>query len=292
MTAVYVIGQVAHEYLPAMYMASTFPFENLPLSSFSVLLVMSVISAGLSAAFYIKSRRVRKDIPKDLTANIFSRTFNVFNPFPEHRRIFHSYLFFIFFSPLIAFVWTFILVFVVFMKVLEAGLLMELVTFLLSLGLLMVSEATEIYSTASTLLKAAKTKRRFGRGDTKILSIVKRSLSRMSTYYLLLSIAFICLFFTLPTVFPMIMLAFSHLVGATVGMTIGSSFVALFATILLYVLVVITTLFVGGKAKAAVFGFPPSSRPMSVWSTAGLKGMHDPFILASHIDDEDPDATT
>jgi hypothetical protein len=272
--------------------ASTFPFENLPLSSFSVLLVMSVISLGFSAAFYLKSRGVRKEIPRDLTTNIFSRTFNVFNPFPEHRRIYHSYIFFIFFSPLIAFLWTFILVFVVFMKIIEAGLLLGLVTFLLSLGLLMVSEATEIYYTASTLVKAAKTKRPFGRGDIKILSIVRRSLGRMSAYYLLLAIAFISLFFTLPMVFPMIMLVFSHFVGATVGLTIGSSFVALFATILLYALVITTIFFVGGKAKAAVFGFPPSSLPKSVWSTAGLKGMHDPFILASHIDDEDPDSPT
>jgi hypothetical protein len=289
---IYVIGQVAHRYLPAMYMASTFPFENPSLSSFSVLLVMSVISLGFSAFFYLKSRRVRKEIPRDLTASIFSRTFNVFNPFPEHRRIYHSYLFFILFSPLIAFLWTFILVFIVFMKVLEAGLLLGLVTFLLSLGLLMLSEATEIYSTASTLVKAAKTKRLFGQGDIKILSIVRRSLGRMSAYYLLLSIAFIGLFFTLPMVFPLIMLVFSHFVGATVGLTIGSSFVALFATILLYTLVVITIFFVGGKAKAAVFGFPPSSLPKSVYSQAGLRGMHDPFILTSHIDDEDPDTTT
>jgi hypothetical protein len=275
-----------------MYVASTFPFENLPLSSFSVLLVMSVISLGFSAVFYLKSRLVRKEIPRDLAASIFSRTFNVFNPFPEQRRIYHSYLFFIFFSPLIAFLWTFILVFIVFMKVLEAGLLLGLVMFLLSLGLLMVSEATEIYSTAGTLVKAAQTKRLFGRGDIKILSIVRRSLGRMSVYYFLLSIAFVGLFFTMPMVFPMIMLVFSHFVGAAVGLTIGSSFFALFAAILLYAVVVVTILFVGGKARAAVFGFPPSSLPKSVWSTAGIKGMNDPFILTSHIDDEDPDTTT
>jgi hypothetical protein len=39
-----------------------------------------------------------------------------------------------------------------------------------------------------------------------------------------------------------------------------------------------------------VFGFPPSSRSMSVWSTVGLKGMHDPFALALHHDHEELDA--
>lgn len=272
-------------------MASTFPFENLSLSSFSVLLVMSVISIGLSVVFYLKSRNVRKEIPRDLTANIFSRTFNVFNLFPEHRKIYHSYLFFIFFSPLMAFSWTFIIVFIVFMQVLEAGLLLGLVMFLFCLGLLMVSEAAEIYSTASTLVKAAKIKRRFGQGDIEVLTIVKSSLGRLSAYYFLLSTTFICLFFTLPTVFPMIMLAFSHFVGAIVGLTIGWPFVAPFAPALPFALVVITIFFVAGKAKAAMFGVPSSSRPTYVVSTVGLKGIHDPFVLASHIDDEDPDTT-
>jgi hypothetical protein len=272
-------------------MASTFPFENLSLSSFSVLLVMSIISLGLSVVFYMKSCRVRKEIPKDLTTSIFSRTFNIFNPFPEHRRIYHSYLFFIFFSPLIAFTWTFIIVFIVFMQVLQAGLLLGLVIFLLCLGLLMVGEATEIYSTVGTLVKAAKNKRRFGQGDIEILSIVRNSLGRLGAYYFILSIMFIGLFFTLPIVFPTIMLVFSYFVGATVGLTIGSSFVAPIAAAIPFALVVLTIFYVGGKAKAAVFGFPPSSLPKSVWSTVGLKGMHDPFVLASHIDDKDPDTT-
>jgi hypothetical protein len=190
---------------------------------------------------------------------------------------------------LIAFLWTFTLVFLVFLKVLEAGLLLQLVTFLLSLGLLMLSEAAEFHSVADTLVKAAKAGRLFGRGDMKILSIVRRSMDRLAVYYLLLSFVFVTLFFALPTVFPMIMLIFSHFVGAAVGLTIGYSFIALFTSILAYAIIVVAIFFVGRKAKAAMFGFPISSRPVSIWSAAGLKGMHDPFILASHIDDEDPD---
>jgi hypothetical protein len=188
-----------------------------------------------------------------------------------------------------AFSWTFIIVFVVFMRVLEAGLLLGLVIFLFCLGLLLVSEATEIYFTAGTLAEAAKTKKRFGQGDIEILSIVRGSLGRLSAYYFLLSITFIGLFFALPIVFPLTMLIFSHFFGAMVGLTIGSSFIAPFAVTLSFALVVITIFFVGGKAKAEVFGLQPSSLPKSVWSTAGLRGMHDPFVLASHIDDEDPD---
>jgi len=155
----------------------------------------------------------------------------------------------------------------------------------------MVGEATEIYSTASTLVKAAKNKRRFGQGDIEILSIVRNSLSRLSAYYFILSIMFIGLYFTLPIVLPTIMLGFAYSVGAILGLAIGPSIAAAFATTLSIALIVITIFFVGAKAKAAMFGFPPSSLPKYVWSTVGLKGMHDPFILASHIDDKDPDAT-
>lgn len=214
--------------------------------------VLSVISLGFSLVLLVKSWAVRK-IPKSLTTTIFSRTFNVFDPFSEHRRTFQSDFFFIFTG-----LWVALLGMVACVEILVSGLLVELATFSFCLGLMMISEATETYSTANTLVKAVKRQTSFGQGDIHVLLIVKKTIRRLSIYYILLSVLFAALFFTMPYMFPAMMLAFSQFISLIVSATMWIPIIAPFAATLLFTLFTVMVFVAAKRLKAAFFGFLPS----------------------------------
>jgi hypothetical protein len=235
------------------------------LASFSILIAMSAITLALSIMFHWKSCAVKK-LPKDLKASIFSRTFNVFNPFPEKRKTFHSYLFFLVFSPLVAFSWTFFLVFIVLLKVFQAGLITGLILFVVCLNLMMTSEAFEIYANISKLLNAARSGTSLGRGDLVILHFTRKSLSKLSVYYLVLSGVFIASFFVAPYVSPMLLVAFAYIVGAITAVTASTLFLAPISAVFLFSLVIMAVFVIARKLRSLVFNFPPSGALTSAGS--------------------------
>jgi len=237
-------------------LTNPFQIDTPSLASFSILIAMSAIALTLSILFYLKSRAVKK-LPKDLRANIFSRTFNVFNPFPEKRRTFHSYLFFLVFSPLVAFSWTFFLVFIVILKVFQAGLIVGFVLFVVCLNLMMTSEAFEIYANTSRLLKAASSGTSLGRGDMMILRFAEKSLSKLSFYYLILTGLFAASFFAAPYVAPIALVAFANIVGAITTATASTFFLAPIFAVLFFTMLVMTIFILARKLRALVFNFPP-----------------------------------
>ena len=104
----------------AILMGSTLQPDTSLLASFSVFLAMGCLCLAFSAYFYLKRRAIQK-LPKNLTVNVFHKTFNVFY-LTSKKRMIHNFGFFLILSPLVAFSWTFIFVFVVILSVLEAGL--------------------------------------------------------------------------------------------------------------------------------------------------------------------------
>jgi len=246
-------------------MAGTFQFGTPSLESFSVLLIMGGLSLVFSLSFYLKSRAVRK-LPKTLTAEVFDRTFNVFNPFSQAKRTYHSYLFFLIFSPLVAFTWTFILVFVVFLQVLEAGLLLGLILFILSLGFMMTDEAYEMHQNASILEKAVKNGAHLGRGDIAVLSLVKKTLWKLSVYYLFLSLVFLGSFFVMPQVFPQLFSAFVYFIGIIGSTSVLTNILAPIVTSFLIALSTVAIFLIARRVKSKIFGFPPPGSLTSVGS--------------------------
>ncbi len=227
------------------------------LMAFSILLAMSAISLVMSILFYLKSRAVKK-LPKNLRASIFSRTFNVFDPFPEKRRTFHSYLFFLIFSPLMAFSLTFFLVFIVLLRAFQAGLIVGFFLFIVSLHLMMTSEAFEIYANISKLLNAVRSGTSLGRGDMAVLHFAKKSLTRLSAYYLILTCLFTASFFAAPYVSPMLLVAFANFVGAITTATASTLFLAPISAVLLFSIALMAVLILARRLRALVFNFPPS----------------------------------
>jgi len=242
------------------------------LVSFSILLAMGAVSLALSILFYLKSRAVKK-LPKDLRATVFSRTFNVFNPFPEKRRTFHSYLFFLIFSPLMAFSWTFFLVFIVIMRVFQAGLIMGFVLFVVSLNLMMTSEAFEIYAAISRLLNAVRSGTSLGRGDMAVLYFTKKSLNKLSAYYLVLTGLFTASFFVAPYVSPMFLVAFANIVAAITAVAASTLFLAPIIAVFLFSIVTMAVFILARRLRALVFDFLPSGALTSAGSADARRRM-------------------
>lgn len=215
--------------------------------------MLSVISVGFSLVLFVKSRAVRK-IPKSLTTTIFSRTFNVFDPFSEHRSVRFQSDFFLILTGLSVV----LLVLVACVEIFVSGLLVELATFFLCLGPMMIGEATETYSTANTLVKAVKRQTSFGQGDIYVLLIVKKTIRRLSVYYILLSVLFATLFFTMPYMFPALMFGFSQFIGLITSATIGITLIGPIVAVLLFALFTVAVFRTAGRMKAAFFGFLPS----------------------------------
>jgi hypothetical protein len=230
----------------------TFQFDTTYSTWVLTFLGMSIVSLGFSVALFLKSRAVKK-IPTSLTTTIFSKTFNVFDPFSEHRSMFESDFFFLLTGLVVT-----LLVLAAFVEIIVTGLLVAFSISILCLGLMMISEATETYSTAKTLVKAVKRQTSFGQGDICLLAIVKKTIGRLSVYYVLLSVLFAALFFTMPYLFPALMSAFSQFIGLIISTTIVAPLVGPFAGVLLFALLTIAVFRAAGKAKAAFFGFLPS----------------------------------
>lgn len=231
----------------------------------SSFLVVSLISLAFSLVLYVKSRTLKK-VSKGLAPTVFNITFNVFDPYSERSRTVRSDLFFYLFSPLTAFLWAFIITFVLLLPIIEAGLVGDLAIFILCLGPMMIDEGTEVYSCANTLTKAVARHTSFGQGDISILLILKKTIGRMSAYYLLLSVLFAALFLAMPYAFPAVMLAYSQFISLIMYGTIGIPVIAPLVAVALFVLFWLAIFEAAKRVKVALFGFP-SSHP-SDWETS------------------------
>ena len=250
----------------AIHMGTILQSEPSFLASFSVLVAMGCLCLALSSYFYLKRKAVWK-ISKDLTANVSNKTFNVFDLDSEKRMI-HGFAFFLLLSPLVAFSWTFILVFVVILNFLEAGLILGLVILILSMGFMMIDEASEARKSLNTFIKAVQARKSFGAGDLTIMSLVDDATRRLTKYYLVLGGMFFATFFAIPYFFPAAIGIFAYLVDLMIGM---SHYVQIFApllTVFLLALAAVATFFAAKKIKARILGFPSPDSLLSAFSAS------------------------
>ncbi len=152
------------------------------------LLAMGCLAFAISLFFRLKSRAVKR-IPDSLAASIFSKTFNVFDPYQERRRIIHSFLFIL---PILVFFAAFGAM-IGMLKLLEYGFLLSLFMVIICLNLIVVEVAPEVYGDSNSFLNAFERRTELGVGDVKVLNSLRRALPRLSNYYLGLSIVFVAL---------------------------------------------------------------------------------------------------
>ncbi|MEM3770082.1 MAG: hypothetical protein QXG76_02705 [Candidatus Bathyarchaeia archaeon] len=113
-------------------------------ASFLVLILMSCIALIFSMFLYLKTRTIRK-LSKNLSIKVFNKTFNVFDPYPDRRKIIHNLIFLI---PIFATAGSLTLVFIMAVAVFEMGLLLSLIILIICVNLIALDGAFDVYKYA------------------------------------------------------------------------------------------------------------------------------------------------
>jgi hypothetical protein len=236
-------------------------------SVFLVFSVMSCVSLALSLLLHLKNRALVK-LPKNLHANVSDRTFTVFDPYPEHRRVIHSYLTLL---PFVAWLGALAVAYLT-LSILAMGLALGFVAFILCFSLIMVDEFFEVYRNTGMLVKAVSAGADFGVGDLTVLSMMRKTLPKLRVYYLLLSVAFFASFVALPYVVPAAVMAFAQAVGAVFEFSASAGVLAAFVIILVFAAAEMMVYVAVRKVKSRIFSVPS---PQSLNSALSRRAYED-----------------
>jgi hypothetical protein len=198
---------------------------------------LTMFAAGffsvVCASFFRRKLQRLNRVVGNPSASVFDRKFNIFDPSPESRRMIDTLLMAIPFIGLIGMG----LAFFVFVEILLNGLLLSAVFTVISLNLLFVDGASEVYHNATVFLNNQAKNMGFGEGDLKVLRIVKNALSWLSNYYFGLAVAFIILGLVLPSFVPLFITSLAWLMGGLLRAGPAFGFSA-FATPVLWTVVI------------------------------------------------------
>jgi len=224
---------------------------------------MGCVSIVLSLTLHQKSRVIRA-ISRNISSNVFDRTFNVFNPYPDQRKIVGDHVELLFLFVILGY---FCVIPLLVLKILEYGLLLGFITFIICLGLLMPDGALEIYKNVSIFKKAVNNRVSLGKGDLDVLLLLKKIMPKLSIYYLSLGIVLFSSFMVMPYILSTFLLAFAQFASLSFTLAVNLEIATLFApflTTLLFTIVAITFMFIAKIAKAKIFELPPSETWSSV----------------------------
>lgn len=231
---------------------------NIPLFVSSLVLVaMGCAALFLSLLLRQKSRGLNR-FSKNLFANVFDRTFSVFEPNEQPRKIINSHTGLVVF---IAIYGSWLVAMIAVFKTFEIGGILGCVTFLICAGLLMIDETEEINRNAGIFLRALKNGAGLGKGDLKVLLIIRSASSMLTRYHLILAILFFASAATIPLIVDAALLASAEIAAAALAISSALAAVPILALIVM-VGVFATVLMViqvgGNKIRKRIFGFPPS----------------------------------
>ena len=231
------------------------------------LLVTSIVLMimGGAALFFAFLLRVRAHalsmLPKDLSAQVFDKTYNVFDPEMKHRQIISSHtgliIFIAVYGSWLAFVY------IVF-KTFEVGGVLGSIAFLVCAALLMVDETQEISRNAGIFAKAVKNRVGLGKGDMQVLYVIKKTLPRLSAYHLTLAVVFFVSALAVPFFVDAVFLASTGIAALVFAASAALKTIPLFSLIVVAVLtgsILVMAGIAANKMKKRVFGFPP---PVSI----------------------------
>jgi len=218
-----------------------------------VLLVMGLLSLVTSLSFHLKSRAIRK-LPKGLSVNVFDKTFNVLSPYPDQREMIHGSLVVSF--PVVIIFADFVFSYVLLATIVQMGLLVGLITFLLCAALMSVTTSSETSKNASLLARAIKNEADLGLGDLTALSTVEKTLPRLGTYYFSLGVIFLAFSMMMPYILPSVMSIFMYSLGVIVALTASGGIIGPVYALLLFVVAVTMIRVAVTKVKTGIFGLP------------------------------------
>jgi hypothetical protein len=225
-----------------------------------VFFAMGLASLVFSLSLYSKSRAIQK-LPRNLPVKVFNKTFSVFNPYPEHAKMIHEGLEFLSIIIVFAAIATSIVALV---AIVDIGLILGVILFAVCAVLMTPEVCFDINQNAGLYLRAIQKGLDLGVGDLKVLSILKKTLPRLTIYYLSLAIVFFAFALMSPYVLPAIITVSVGFLGALVGMTASQGILSLFYPVLLFAVVVFVIEVAVGVVNRKILGLPLS------WSTISL----------------------
>jgi len=195
-------------------------------------------------------------LPRNLSANIFDRTFSVFNPYSERRKVIHNFLLIAHILPLIIGIASWYLAPLALFKVFEYGLLLSVVLLIICLNLMLIEVASETYQNAKTFINAFNNKADLGAGDLKVFQVLRTALPKLSNYYLALSILFLTLAATLGYIWYPLLWFFARVAGLILELqaSIGGT-IAFPVTLVLFSLMVVVVLIFISKIKSKFLSY-------------------------------------
>jgi hypothetical protein len=235
------------------------PLDTPSLSASIVLVAMACVSVALSLNFRRKSRALHK-LSGNVQASTFKKTFNVFSPYSEKRRVFHEHLELLI---LIAIYGSFVGIGFAVLKVLEFGFLLAFFTLIACVGFLLVDETLEVQKNTNVILNALRKKASFGKGDVEVLNFLGETLPRLSNYHLIVALVFIATSVAVPFAVDVFLFAFSGwarlIFAAGAVLWFFPPFVLLF-TALMFGATVFVVQSASNRVKTRIFSFPSSER--------------------------------
>jgi hypothetical protein len=228
---------------------------SLILSS-AVLIGMGCAALVFSLTSSLRSKALRR-LPQDLLPRVFSKTFNVFEPYLESRKTIGSHaglaVFMAIYGSWIA------VTFSVF-KAFELGGILSCIIFVLCAGLLMIDETFELNKNAALLAKAVRGRRGLAKGDMEVLKLVKSSLPRLSIYHMFLAVVFFASAIAIQEIVETVFLASAWIASVVVALSASMKAVPMLSLLVVAGLsgtVLVLLQLLGNRTKKRIFGFPP-----------------------------------
>lgn len=221
-------------------------------ASLFVFLAMSIVSLGFSFYFYRKTRFLKR-FSKNLQVNVFNKTYNVFDPYPERRKSVNMSIL----LPLII-VFLYLFIGLVILKFFEAGLVLGFTVFMVCLSLMLADEAYELYTNARIFTKAIRNGSDIGRGDLRALSLLTKIMPKLSKYYVILASVFLTSAAAFSFIAPAAITGLSLFIGMTIESTSFVGGISPYLALFVFTIAFMTVYFVAGRLKTRLFGLSPA----------------------------------
>jgi hypothetical protein len=240
-------------------LVNVFPADVSLFASSMVLIAMGCVALVFSLLLARRSRTLER-LSENVSVKVFSRTFNVFDPSIERRRIISSH------TGLVVFVAIYGAWFVVTVGVVgafAAGAVLASVIFLVCAALLIVDETQELSKNAGIFAKAIRGGTGLGVGDMRALYFMKTTLPKLSRYHLVLAAVFFTSAFAVSYLSSVIFLACADVAWvffALSSLPVAIHVLSIIGVAGLFGLVIAAIVFCVDEAKKVLFGFPRSIR--------------------------------
>lgn len=210
---------------------------------------------AISVFFRLLHHKI-ESLPKNLSANVYDRTYVVFNPYPAKTKVIHNFLTAL---PVFTLLISVIIVITVW-RIFMSGFVLSLATIIIGLNLLVVEDALEIYMNSKMFLQSVNKEINLGVGDLKGLQILRKILPKITYYYFALSIVFLVSSFALFFAWGFILWAFTEFIGFTFQISTLTGLMSYQVVVILFVLEIIIIQLLVSKAKQKLVGWGRTSR--------------------------------